>query len=157
MGEERGRGFLPVTCGTSIFGRRMSAAHVLQKSICPNTTHSCSVHRVQSSGWNRHPLSTHSKRSGVNAQLPCPLTCTSPPPDPTGAAGLKDASSWSSGSFWESPLQEGLYREGQWEAGVFLDGKSEHSHLLPAHLNLRQKSRKQAGKASGLLVGHRPG
>ena len=42
---------------------------------------------------------------------------------------------------WVSPLQKG-YREEQWEAGAFLEGKSKHSHpsrLLT--LNLRQKLR----------------
>ena len=46
---------------------------------------------------------------------------------------------------WVSHLQKG-HREEEREAGVFLQGKSEHSHhshLLT--LNLRQKSRKQPG------------
>ena len=56
-------------------------------------------------------------------------------------------SSVSSGDsqIWVSHLQKG-HREEEREAGVFLQGKSEHSHhshLLT--LNLRQKSRKQGG------------
>ena len=52
-------------------------------------------------------------------------------------------SSGSSGDsqLWVSPLQKG-YREEQWEAGAFLEGKSKHSHpsrLLT--LNLKQKIR----------------
>lgn len=50
VGEERGRGFLPVTQGL-LLGRECQQLMSCKKSICPNTTHSCSVHRVQSSGW----------------------------------------------------------------------------------------------------------
>ena len=55
---------------------------------------------------------------------------------------------------WVSHLQKG-HREEEREAGVFLQGKSEHSHhshLLT--LNLRQKSRKQpGGKATWVSPG----
>ena len=54
-----------------------------------------------------------------------------------------------------SRLQKG-HREEEWEAGVFLQGKLEHSH--PSHLltlNLRQKSRKQGGgKATWASLGN---
>ena len=66
-------------------------------------------------------------------------------------------SSVSSGDsqIWVSHLQKG-HREEEREAGVFLQGKLEHSH--PSHLltlNLRQKSRKQGGgKATWASLGN---
>ena len=60
-------------------------------------------------------------------------------PIPQSSASSGD--SW----LWVSHLQEG-HREEHWEAGVFLQAKSEHSH--PSHLlilNLRHNSRKQGG------------
>ena len=83
-------------------------------------------------------------------QLPRPLSCTSQPLTPQELPGLKGTSSSELRVLWGQPAlgvtpTEG-HSEEQWEAGAFLEGKSEHSHsFLQLTLNLRQKSRKQGG------------
>ena len=59
---------------------------------------------------------------------------------------LQSSGSSGDSQIWVSHLQKG-HREEEWEAEVFLEGKSEHSHpSLLLTLNLRQKSRKQGAR-----------
>ena len=141
--ERRGQvGALFSNSGTCVWWESVTTSRPANTHLTP-----CSQDSGLSPGQMPQRPDTEVKGTQAAALTPDLHKSTPPPQEPRGHQGASAPGLGSSGDSrpWVSPLQKG-HREEQWEAGVFLQGKSEHSHpsrLLT--LILRQKSRKQRG------------